>query len=68
MQMTKHLIKSLYCYTILGHTLMLVEQHMYLSVKLDHRLSWHPRIDYVCNKANKLLGFLKRNLQNIFES
>jgi len=43
---------------------MLVEQHMYLGVKLDHHLSWCPYIDYVCNKANKLLGFLKRNLQS----
>jgi len=51
----------LFCYTILGHTLTLVEQHMYLGVKLDHRLSWHP---HVCSKANKLLGFLKRNLQS----
>jgi len=34
---------------------MLVEQRMYLGVKLDHHLSWHPHIDYVCNKANKLL-------------
>ena len=64
MQMTKHHTKSSFSYTILGHTLTLVEQHMYLGVKLDHRLSWRPHIDYVCNKANKLLGFLKRNLQS----
>jgi len=37
---------------------------MYLGDKLDHCLSWCPRIDYVCSKANKLLGFLKRNLQS----
>jgi len=42
--MTKHHTKSFLCYTILGHTLTLVEQHMYLGVKLDHRLSWHPHI------------------------
>jgi len=40
---------------------------MYLGVKLDHRLSWRPHIDYVCNKANKLLGFLKINLQSYFQ-
>jgi len=44
--------------------LTLVEQHMYLGVKLDHRLSYCPHIDYVCNKANKLLGFLERNVQS----
>ena len=64
MQMTKQQTKSLFCYTILGQTLTVVEQHMYLGVKLDHRLSWCPHINYVCNKANKLLGFLKRNLQS----
>jgi len=37
---------------------------MYLSVKLDHCLSWRPHIDYVRSKENKLLGFLKRNLQS----
>jgi len=62
--MTKHHTKSLFRYAILGHTLTLVEQHMYLSVKLDYRLSWRPHIGYVCNKANKLLRFLKRNLQS----
>jgi len=59
MQMTKHHTKHLFCYTVLGHTLTLVEQHMYLGVKLDHC----SYIDYFCNKANKLLGFLK-NLQS----
>jgi len=63
MQMTKHHTKSLFCYTILSHTLTLVDI-MYLDVKLDHRLSWCLHIDYVCNKANKLLGFMKRNLQS----
>jgi len=65
--MTKHHTKSLLGYTILGHTLT-VEKHMYLGVKLDHRLSWPPHIDYVRNKANKLLGFIFKAVQIIFES
>ena len=54
MKMTKQHTKSLFCYTILGQALTVVEQHIYLGVKLDHCLSWCPHIDYVCNKANKL--------------
>jgi len=56
--MTKHHTKSLF------YTLTLVEQHIHLGVKLDHRLSWPPHIDYARSKANKLLGFLKKNLQS----
>ena len=29
---------------------------------LDHKLSWHAHLDYICNKANHLLAFLNRNL------
>ena len=27
-----------------------------------HKLSWKPHVDCISNKANRLLGFLKRNL------
>ena len=33
-----------------------------LGVCLHHRMSWQPHIDFICNKANYLLGFLHRNL------
>ena len=39
-------------------------EHNYLSIRLHHKLSWEPHINYICNKANRLLGFLKRNLYN----
>ena len=35
----------------------------YLGVCLHHRLSWQPHIDSICNKANRLLGFLYRSLR-----
>ena len=35
----------------------------YLGVCLHHRMSWQPHIDFICNKANCLLGFLHRNLR-----
>ena len=35
----------------------------YLGIRLHHKLSREPHINYICTKANRLLGFLKRNLQ-----
>ena len=46
-----------------GIPLQIVEQHLYLGVYLHHRMSWQPQVDYVCNKANRILGFLWRNLR-----
>ena len=45
-----------------GQVLKIVEQHSYLGVIIDHQLSWKPYINYVCDKAMKLIGFLNRNL------
>ena len=38
-----------------------VEQHDYLGECLHHKLPWQPHIDFICNKANGLIGFLHRN-------
>ena len=46
-----------------GVPLEIAGQHSYLGVHLHHRLSWQPHIDFICNKANRLLGFLYRNLK-----
>ena len=42
-----------------GIPLESVEEHSYLRVTLHHRMSWKPHIKNICNKANRLLGFLK---------
>ena len=34
------------------------------TVKKHHKLSWKPHIDYICNKANRTIGFLKCNLHH----
>ena len=51
--------------------LEVVEEHDYLGVRLHHKLSWSPHVNHICNKANRMLGFLNRNLfhvpQNIRE-
>ena len=39
------------------------DQHSYLGICLNHNLSWNPHITQLCNKANRLLGFLHRNLK-----
>ena len=39
------------------------DQHPYLGICLHHKLSWNPHITQLCNKANRLLGFLHRNLK-----
>ena len=48
-----------------------MEEHDYLGVRLHHKLSWSPHVNHICNKANRTLGFLNRNLfhapQNIRE-
>ena len=41
-----------------------VLEHNYLGICLYYKLSWEPHINCICAKANRLLGFLKRNLHN----
>ena len=43
---------------------MTVLERDYLGVRLHHKLSWRPHVDHICNKASRLLGFLKRNLHS----
>ena len=54
--------KSKFTYTMNNTPLTTVEEHDYLGIRLHHHMSWKPHIDRICNKANKLLGFLRRNL------
>ena len=51
-------------WTFLSVNYTIVQQHTYLGIRLDHKLSWEPHVNYVCSKANRLLGFLKRNSYN----
>ena len=46
-----------------GIPLSTVLEHNYLGIRLHHKLSWDPHINYICSKASQLLGFLKRALR-----
>ena len=63
-QFTTHNNKSLFTYEMSNTPLNVVQQHTYVGIRLDHKLSWEPHVNYVCSKANHLFGFLKRNLYN----
>ena len=61
-QLSKGHKKSHFTYTMGGVPLTVVEEHQYLGILLNDKLSWRSHIDHTCNKANRLLGFLQRNL------
>ena len=49
-------------YTIEGTVLENVESIKYLGVTITNDLKWNTRISHVCTKANRTLGFLRRNV------
>ena len=54
--------KKNFFYSMKGIPLETVEEHSYLGVTLHNKMSWKPHVNNICNKANRLIGFLKRNL------
>ena len=55
--------KSIPSYTLHGHTIENVDSTKYLGVTIQENLSWNGHISSMCKKANKTLGFLRRNLK-----
>lgn len=51
-------------YYLRGHPLEIVESSKYLGITIDHKLHWKPHITNIANRANSVLGLLKRNLRN----
>ena len=62
LQISTHRTNRNFTYKMSDMPLNTVLEHDYLGVRLHHKLSWRPQIDRICNKASRLLGFLKRNL------
>ena len=51
-------------YTLEGTVLENVESIKYLGVNITNDLKWNTHISNVCTKANRTLGFLRRNLSS----
>ena len=49
-------------YKLHGHTLISVDEAKYLGITFTEDLRWNKHITNICSKANRTLGFLKRNL------
>ena len=53
-----------YKYHLWNSELGIVDNYPYLGVHLSNNLSWNNHINTTVNKANSILGLLKRNLWN----
>ena len=63
MQLTRKRIKKIHpSYTLEGTDLENVESIKYFGVKITNDLRWNTHVSNVCTKANRTLGFLRRNL------
>ncbi len=50
-------------YTLHGTQLEAVQSHKYLGIHLSTNLKFNAHIDFICSKANRTLGLLRRNLR-----
>ena len=63
MQLTRKRSKKIHAsYTLEGTDLEKVESIKYLGVTITSNLRWNTHVRNVCTKANRTLGFLRRNL------
>jgi len=68
MRITRKRDPVIYKYKLMGQTLESVLHYPYLGVELSSKLDWSHHIDNKVNKANQILGFLRKNLSNCHES
>ncbi len=59
---TNKLSAPKYTYSMNDQLLSTVKSQPYLGVELEEHLSWKTHVEQVCAKANRSLGFLRRNL------
>ena len=63
MQITRKWIKKIKAsYTLEGTVLENVENIKYLGITITNDLRWNTHVSNICTKANRALGFLRRNL------
>jgi hypothetical protein len=63
LRVTKKRNPVIYNYKMMGHQLVTVHHYPYPGVELSEDMNWDPHISKVTSKANKTLGFLRRNLK-----
>ena len=65
MQLTRKRIKKIHAsYTLEGTDLENDESIKYLGVTITNDLRWNTHVSNVCTMANRILGFLRRNLHS----
>ena len=64
MQITRKRIKKINVfYNLEGTVLDNVENIKYLAITISNDLKWNTHISNICTKANRTLGFLRRNVK-----
>ena len=67
-QLLRKLIKKFHAlYTLEGTDLENIESIKYLGVTITCDLRWNTHVSNVCTKANRTLGFLRRNLYSCLQ-
>ena len=67
MQITRKPIEKINApYSLEGTVLENVEKIRYLGVAITNDLKWNTHASNICTKANRTLGFLRRNLAECF--
>ena len=51
-------------YQLHGHTFEMVDSSKYLGMAIRDDLSWETRVQNTASKANRTLGFLRRNMKD----
>ena len=65
MYLTRKRIKKINAvYSLEGTVLENVDNIKYLGVTISKDLKWNTHVSNVCTKANRTLGFLRRNLSS----
>ena len=54
-------------YELNQHILQEVQDNPYLGLQISNDLKWNIHVNKVYNKANNILGFIRRNLRNVPE-
>jgi len=63
MSVTRKMQPMISSYELHGHTLEKVDSAKYLGITIHSKMNWESHITAITAKANKSLGFLRRNLK-----